>query len=50
MNYKEYTVRVYTDGDKYWYLDGIQYAKKEYYRELVKKGLITPEEAFLEIL
>lgn len=34
----------------YWYLNGVEYSKKEYYRELVKRGIITKEEAFCEVL
>jgi antitoxin component YwqK of YwqJK toxin-antitoxin module len=40
----------YADGDKGWYLNGIEYTKQDYYRELVKRGLCTEQEAFVEML
>ena len=35
---------------KGWYLDGIEYTKKEYYRELLKRNLITEKQAFIELI
>ena len=40
----------FANGDKYRYLDGIEYTKKEYYLELLKRGLITKKEAFIELV
>ena len=40
----------FANGDKYWYLNGKEYSKKEYYRELVEKGLITKKDAFIELI
>ena len=40
----------WTDGSKYWFLDGIEYTKKEYYLELLKRGLITKKDAFIELI
>ena len=38
------------DGHKSWYLNGKLYSKKDYYKELVKRGIMTYEEAVLEML
>ena len=38
------------DKSKRWYFNGMQYSKKEYYRELLKRGLITKKEAFIELI
>jgi hypothetical protein len=41
----------YAYGDKEWYINGIKYyTKQDYYRELVKRGICTEEDAFLELL
>jgi hypothetical protein len=40
----------YVDGDKQWWLNDVEYTKQEYYRELVRKGLCTKQEAFIELL
>jgi hypothetical protein len=40
----------YVDGDKQWWLNDVEYTKQEYYRELVRKGLCTEQEAFIELL
>ena len=39
----------YTDGQEYW-LNGKSYSKKDYYKEFVKRGIMTYEEAVLEML
>ena len=38
------------NGDKLWRLDGKEYSKQDYYRELVKRGLMTEEDALLELI
>ena len=38
------------NGYKHWFLNGIEYTKKEYYRELYKRGLISKREAFIELI
>jgi hypothetical protein len=38
------------NGDKEWWLNNIKYTKQEYYRELVRRGICTKEEAFIELL
>ena len=40
----------YTNGNKWWWLYDKQYTKKDYYKELVKRGLMTYENAVLEML
>ena len=40
----------WTDGDKWWYLDDIKYTKRAYYLELLKRGLISKKEAFIELI
>jgi hypothetical protein len=40
----------YPNGYKEWYLNDVEYTKQEYYRELVRKGLCTEQEAFIELL
>jgi hypothetical protein len=40
----------YADGNKGWYLNGIEYTKQKYYRELVRRGLCTEQQAFIEML
>ena len=40
----------YSNGNKAWYLDGLQYNRKEYYLELLKRNLITKKEAFIELI
>ena len=41
----------YVSGNKYWYIHGKHYpTKKEYYLELVKRGLISKKEAFIELI
>jgi hypothetical protein len=38
------------DGTKEWWLDDKMYTEQDYYRELYKRGLITYNEAVMEIL
>jgi hypothetical protein len=40
----------YANGTKEWYLNDVEYTKQEYYRELVRRGLCTKQEAFVEML
>ena len=40
----------WNDGTKEWYLDGKRYTKKQYYLELLKRGLISKKEAFIELI
>ena len=40
----------YVDGTTAWFLNGIEYTKPNYYKELFHRGLITEEECFLELL
>jgi hypothetical protein len=40
----------YANGTKEWYLNDVEYTKQEYYRELVRRGLCTKQEAFVEVL
>ena len=38
------------DGTKYWFLDNRQYTKKTYYKELLKRKLISKKDAFIELI
>jgi len=38
------------DGAQYWYLDDIFYPRDDYYKELCKRGIITKQELFVELL
>jgi hypothetical protein len=38
------------NGTKEWWLNGELYTKNDYYKELMKLGLITEKEGFLEML
>jgi len=38
------------DGRNKYYLDDVEYTKKDYYKELHKRGLITDEDLFLRLL
>ena len=38
------------NGDKAWFLNGIEYDRKDYYRELLKRNLISKKEAFIELI
>ena len=40
----------YADGSKSWWLNGRECDKKDYYKELVKRGIMTYENAVLEML
>ena len=40
----------WSDGRKLWFLDGIEYYKKKYYKELLKRKLITEKQAFIELI
>jgi hypothetical protein len=40
----------YHNGHKEWHLNDVEYTKQDYYRELVKKGICTEQEAFIELL
>ena len=40
----------FANGTKDWFLNGYPYSKKDYYKELVKRGIMTYEEAVLEVL
>ena len=41
----------FANGTKSWFLNGEHYpTKKEYYRKLLKRKLITKKEAFIELI
>jgi hypothetical protein len=40
----------YANGVGLFYLDDCHFRKNDYYKELVKRGIITQEEALLELL
>jgi hypothetical protein len=37
-------------NDEKYYLDGIEYEKRIFYKELVKRNIITVKEAFVDLL
>jgi len=41
---------IYADGSREWYLDDKKYSREDYYRELHKRGKISDEELFAELL
>lgn len=41
---------IWSDGTEFWCLDNQYYSKNNYYRELYKRGIITEQELFLELL
>ena len=41
----------WANGEKWWYINGIKYPnKKDYYRALLERNLITKKEAFIELI
>ena len=40
----------YAGDTKLWYINDIEYSKQDYYKELLKRDLITEEEAFIGVL
>ena len=46
----EYTVKVYDNGDKSWYINGVQYTEEEHYNKLNPKAKeLTMEELVKEL-
>jgi len=41
---------IWANGDQSWYLDDKRYSREAYYRELHKRGIITEQELFIELL
>jgi len=41
---------IWCDGKESWSLNHVSYTKENYYRELHKRGIITEQELFIELL
>jgi len=41
---------IWSDGTTHYWLDGKNYSRENYYRELHKRGIITEQELFVELL
>jgi len=41
---------IYPDGEQFWYLNNMIYSKRDFYKELYKRGIITEQELFIELL
>jgi hypothetical protein len=40
----------FSNGEKYYYLNGVPFSEEAYWKELFKNGLITEKELFLKLL
>ena len=40
----------HSNGTKEWFLNNKNYSEQDYYKELFKRGLITEEKMFLELV
>ena len=40
----------HADGYKVWYLNGVKYNEKEYYKELYRRGLISKAQLLVELI
>jgi len=41
---------IWVTGERFWWLNGLQYSRDDYWRELHKRGKISDEELFVELL